>query len=179
MLESDIYLRALDFKDLELIYTWRQDEVYRKGIVSSFKYTNLETEKKWLETVISNHYVGKEVRLGIVDKNSNCLVGLIYLVNINQVFKSAEIGYLIGDVSVRGRGFASKSIRLILDYGFSQLGLERVGALVLDDNIASLKSLYKVGFVKEGVKRRGAFKDGVFKDVIYLGILKEDFNEQK
>ena len=45
----------------------------------------------------------------------------------------------------------TEAMSAILDYGFNELGLNRIDAVMIPENIASKKLLEKVGFQKEGL----------------------------
>ena len=47
----------------------------------------------------------------------------------------------------------TEALKSVLEFGFNELNLHRVQALVADWNIASIKLLAKYGFFKEGTMR--------------------------
>jgi RimJ/RimL family protein N-acetyltransferase len=53
----------------------------------------------------------------------------------------------------RGRGLASRAVRLVCAYAFAHLGVERIELYVETDNLASRGVARKAGFVEEGVLR--------------------------
>jgi len=94
---------------------------------------------------------------GIEYKNNLC--GVIGLIMQKDVYrKSAEIGYWIGE-PYWGKGIASKAVRLITEYGFKTLNINRIYSGVFEYNLGSMKVLEKNGFKKEGV-----FKNAIFKN---------------
>lgn len=88
--------------------------------------------------------------------------------------KSVEVGYWIGE-PYWGKGIATQAIRQIVDYGFSNLDINRIFAGVYSHNTPSMKALEKCGFQKEGVFRKAVIKNGVFLDEQRYGILKSDW----
>jgi diamine N-acetyltransferase len=54
------------------------------------------------------------------------------------------------------------------------MGLNRIFAHILEDNIASLSLFKKCGFKVEGQMRHHAFKEGRFKDVTIVGLCAQD-----
>jgi ribosomal-protein-alanine N-acetyltransferase len=76
---------------------------------------------------------------------------------------SAEIGYWIGE-PYWGRGIMTDAVRLVTDYAFGALSLERVFAVPFVANVASCRVLERVGYVREGLMRRSAIKDGEILD---------------
>ena len=98
-------------------------------------------------------------------------VGNISLMPGTDVYrKSAEIGYFIGE-PYWGKGIATAAVKLIIDYGFKQLGLSRIHTGVYEYNPASMHVLEKCGFQKEGVFRKSVFKKGQLWDEVRYALL--------
>jgi [ribosomal protein S5]-alanine N-acetyltransferase len=99
-------------------------------------------------------------------------VGNISISPCNDVYrKSAEIGYFIGE-PYWNKGIATRAVNLIVDYGFSNLGLARIHTGVYEYNPASQRVLEKCGFVREGIFRKSIYKDGELWDEIRYAILR-------
>jgi RimJ/RimL family protein N-acetyltransferase len=64
----------------------------------------------------------------------------------------AEMSYWVF-ASHRGRGFASRVVRLACSYAFSDLGVERMELYIEPDNLASRAVAQNAGFVEEGLLR--------------------------
>jgi len=78
----------------------------------------------------------------------------------------AELGYELYDEKDREKGLMSEAIIPIIDFGFENLNLHRIEALVGPSNSASLKILNRLGFKKEGhlkehYKRNGKWEDSL------------------
>jgi ribosomal-protein-alanine N-acetyltransferase len=67
--------------------------------------------------------------------------GLQYLPETEEI----EVGYLISQ-SFRGRGWTIEGVRASLGFGFKQLGIKSIIAIIHPDNIASQKVAEKCGF---------------------------------
>lgn len=80
--------------------------------------------------------------------NSNIHIGNIKLGPINHFHKTADIGYLIGDKSFRGKGIATAALSLLTQYAFS-LGVVKVTAGAYELNISSIKVMQRAGFSLE------------------------------
>jgi RimJ/RimL family protein N-acetyltransferase len=52
----------------------------------------------------------------------------------------------------RGRGIASRAMRLAATWGLRELGLRRVVAEAAADNVASIRAIEKAGFRREGLQ---------------------------
>ena len=88
------------------------------------------------------------------------LAGCIGLARLSDVYRlGAELGYWIGE-PFWGKGIATRAVELISEYGFLQLGLERIHSGVFAFNGASRRVLEKSGFNLEGIFKRSILKNG-------------------
>ncbi|MDL2233065.1 GNAT family N-acetyltransferase [Ruminococcaceae bacterium OttesenSCG-928-L11] len=83
----------------------------------------------------------------------------------------ADLAYYIAK-DYWNRGIATEAVNRVVEFGFSQLKLHRIQAIVQTENIASLKVLQKAGFEAEGILRKYAFGKE-FHDVVMLSVLNE------
>ena len=88
---------------------------------------------------------------------------------------SLELGYWLAE-DWWGRGIMSEAVRVVLDYAFQQLGVDRIFASAFEYNLASMRILEKNGFKAEGVARGAVMKEGKRIDEYKYGILREEFN---
>ncbi|WP_124098708.1 GNAT family protein [Ruminococcus sp. Marseille-P6503] len=118
---------------------------------------------------------GVNVRLGIF-LNSGEVIGDVALQNIDRTNRKCDIGMGINKLEHRCKGYGKEAVKLMLDYAFNQLGMERVEANTLSLNIAAQKSLEKLGFMLEGVQRKAVYIFGKKADRMMYAILKEEYN---
>jgi [ribosomal protein S5]-alanine N-acetyltransferase len=85
--------------------------------------------------------------------------GLGYVPGSDVERYSAEVGYWLG-VACWGRGIATEALVLFTRHAFADLGLLRIFALPLADNIASVRVLEKAGYSVEGTLRSSCVKFG-------------------
>jgi ribosomal-protein-alanine N-acetyltransferase len=116
----------------------------------------------WMNDQINNRYVvmGKIPclidEITIPDQHHTLLfsvhadkyIGTASLHNIDWITQKAEIGYIIGDKGYWGKGLATEIVNLLCDYAFNRLGLNKLNADVVEENIASARVLEKNGFKK-------------------------------
>lgn len=100
-------------------------------------------------------------------------VGNIGLAVGEDVYRqSAEIGYFIGE-PYWGNGFATRAVKLLVNYAFTQLKILRIHTGVYDYNDASMKVLEKCGFKKEGIFEKAITKyDNIYDEHRYALINK-------
>lgn len=98
-------------------------------------------------------------------------VGNISLSPCGDVYrKSAEIGYFIAE-PFWNKGIASAAVNMIVQFGFTSLGLMRIQTGVYEYNPASQRVLEKCGFVKEGVFKKAIYKERKLWDEVRYAIL--------
>jgi len=108
-----------------------------------------------------------------VQKNSLQLIGAIGL-TIDRELDKAELGYWVGK-PFWGNGYATEAARLIVDYGFNQLHLNRICAKHFVRNPASGRVMQKIGMVHEGTARQDTIKWGAYEDLHLYGLLKSEW----
>src|SRR5450756_1632588 len=114
---------------------------------------------------------GERIRLGVERVEDQALIGICTLFNLNEKCRSAELGYgLLSDAW--GKGYMNEALVALLDYGFSEIKLNRVQAEIDPENTDSAKSLERVGFTKEGQLRENCIVNGVLADSALYGLLR-------
>lgn len=87
----------------------------------------------------------------------------------------AEAGFtLLG--SYRGKGYMTEAMSAILTFGFREVGLNRVEAMIHPENTAAVKLVETLGFLKEGRLRKSVFFNGNFHDQMVFSLLREERN---
>jgi len=98
------------------------------------------------------------------------LLGSIALLRMDWRHLRGEVGYWLAP-EARGQGHATRAVRLICDWGRSELGLELINLMTATENLASQRVAERCGFRREAVLRsymRG--KDGRL-DMVAFGLL--------
>jgi RimJ/RimL family protein N-acetyltransferase len=83
---------------------------------------------------------------------SGALLGSISLMHLAWEHARAEVGYWLA-ADARGRGHATRAVRLICDWGFRELALERIVLFAAVGNSASQRVAERAGFTREAVLR--------------------------
>lgn len=115
----------------------------------------------------------------LIEKKANKIIGRCGLHNWNKDHYRAEIGYSMEDEFFKNKGLMSEAVKAIIEYGFKELKLNRIEALVGIDNVPSLKIIAKNHFVKEGVLRKHYLIEEVYVDSVFFSLLAEEFLQQK
>lgn len=100
------------------------------------------------------------------------LVGVVQLIHIDQVHRSAELTISIGEEANRGAGHGTSALEQAIDFAWRDLNLHRVWLRVFANNPRTIRAYEKAGFVHEGVLREAAYIDGRYIDMIAMAILR-------
>ena len=113
---------------------------------------------------------------GIIEKSGGRFAGCMGLHLFHDHFR-AEVGYWIG-LPYWGRGLATAALRLLIQFGFERLKLNRIEAGHFEHNIASGRVMQKANMRFEGVRRQAFWHRDRFKDAHWHAILREDYLKQ-
>jgi RimJ/RimL family protein N-acetyltransferase len=160
-----VSLRAPDERDLADIERGTRDpEVVRW--IGPHRVSGAEVlernRQRWAE--------GTGATFAVVDESDRC-VGHIW-VNLADA-RRGSVGYWLLP-EARGRGLATRSVRLLSRWGFDQLGLARLQILTEPMNTASLRVAERCGYRREGVLRSYAEIDGRAIDFVVFSLLPGD-----
>jgi len=115
----------------------------------------------------------------IFDRTSGDLVGGV---NLNQVVRGiaqmASAGYWVGKPFAR-QGYMSEALKIILDYAFDDIGLNRIYAGCVPENIPSQRVLRKLGFDQEGYAKEYLKINGMWQDHVLFGMAASRWRENK
>lgn len=171
-MESRVYLRALEPEDYKVSISWRKDDQIWNMLGGPKYFVSEAYEKKWVEDTIFNSI---DVKLAVCDINTGKYIGNVYMTDINQLNRTCVSHILIGGKSYWGQGYAKEALMLALDYMFNERNMNRVQAIVLESNVASLKMHQKCGYQIDGLLRQSVYKNGKYQNQYVLSLLKEDY----
>ncbi len=112
-------------------------------------------------------------QLAITLKGDGRLIGNAGIRQGSGGAHEGEIGYELAP-DEWGRGYATEAARAVVRFGFEELGLRRVSAWCVADNVASARVLEKVGLTLEGRLRDKEQYKGRYWDVLMYGMVREE-----
>jgi RimJ/RimL family protein N-acetyltransferase len=112
--------------------------------------------------------------LAVVDKASGGCVGEVVLNQWDEGNRSCNFRTLIGPGG-QDRGLGTEALRLIVGYGFEQLGLHRISLEVYAFNPRARRVYEKAGFVAEGVLRESLRYGDEWIDATVMSILDHEW----
>lgn len=113
----------------------------------------------------------------LLDRETKAIVGRCDYHTWVPAHRRAEIGYTLLEDSYKNKGLMKEALATILTFGFEQMNLYRVEALIMNDNIPSLKLMKHFGFRQEGLLRNHTMVNGQLRDTLMFSLLKPEFKE--
>jgi [ribosomal protein S5]-alanine N-acetyltransferase len=113
-------------------------------------------------------------RWGLQRKAGGGLIGTCGLFKWNRGWHSCTLGYELA-ASAWGEGLMGEALVRVLAWGFEQMQLHRVEAMIHPRNEASIKLARKLGFVHEGCAREAGYWLGAHQDLLHFGLLRTEF----
>jgi ribosomal-protein-alanine N-acetyltransferase len=115
------------------------------------------------------------VNFQLMDKSSGEIIGGCGFHTWYFEHQRAEIGYDLKFDSYKRKGLMTQALKLVLDYGFTSMDLNRVEACIGPKNDASIALVKKFGFVQEGLMRQHYKKDTGIEDSIMFSLLRSEY----
>ena len=155
------------FRDSELLRLAESDPAYM---------WSEKNRKEWVEK--QDGQDANNFRFAIRALSDDRLIGEVSI-HPQWVDADAWIGIGLGERDYWGRGIGTDAMRLIVQYGFIELNLQRVSLALHSYNERALKSYEKVGFKVEGTLRQDTLREGQRSDGIFMGILRDEWLAQQ
>jgi len=142
--EYGVYLRPLRLEDARTSWRWRNNpEVWKNTGSAPDHYITEEAETEWLRKALADSTAR---RFAICLKADDRYVGNIYLTDI--VGDTAEQQTFIGEPSLWGKGIGTRARAALYEIAVRDLGITRIVSTIRTRNVASLKSVFKLGFTE-------------------------------
>ncbi len=171
-LASDrLLLRQITPADVNEIFALRSNTDVMKYVARPL-CKNLDEAMALINMIEQKLRTNEGINWAITIKGSNTLIGFIGHYRIKWEHYRSEIGYMVSP-EFQGKGIISEAVKLIVDYGFNEMKMHSLEAVIDPDNIASARVLEKNGFIKEAHFKQNEFFDGKFIDTVVYSLLKK------
>jgi len=131
--------------------------------------------EKWIASHLPQYMDKKNAVFAIRSSTTGELYGAINL-GLNMPHQNGELGYWIG-VPFWNKGFCTDAARRLIEFGFDDIGLNKIYARHLGGNAGSGRVMEKIGMKKEGIQRQHTIKNGELRDIVEYGILKSEYKK--
>ena len=171
-----IVLREFRQEDISGIRSWVNDADAVRYMGGAFmRPQTWEESESYLSNILNGGAGG--VNLVIAEKSGKRYLGQCALTRVDQTARHAELAIVMAPDSA-GRGYGREAVRLLLDYGFRQMNLNRVYLRVYAENERAVRCYQACGFREEGRQREQVYFDGHYGDVLEMGILRREFEAE-
>lgn len=131
---------------------------------------SVEEMDKFIAAISETYTNNNGITWAITLANENRLIGTAGFWRIDKTNHRAEIGYMLHPDHWR-KGIITEALEAVLDHGFGELKFHSVEANLNPENVASRKTIEKMGFVKEAYFKENYHYNGNFLDsLIYSKI---------
>ncbi len=172
---ENVYLTAIEREDLQPLMEWRNNENFKKHF-REFRELNHDLQERWYENKVLND--PSTIMFSIRRSADKKLLGCCGLCYINWIHRHADLSLYIGleDQYIDEEGYARESCELLFDYGFHQLGLNKIWTEIYEFDYKKKKLLYQLEFQLDGTLRKNYYYDGKWWDSLILSLLKEEYS---
>ena len=129
--------------------------------------------RQWLTAAEAGMAAGTDIAAVVLDAETGELLGSVGVHGIDPASGRCAAGYWVA-AGARGRGVASRALRLLAGYVFGELGLSRIEIWVEPENRASRGVAEAVGFRREGLLRSYMPIKGERRDMLMYSLLPDD-----
>ena len=175
---NEIRLRGIEREDLPLFVRWLNDPEVIRYLTHYAPLSHVQ-EEHWFEKIIQAPLAEQPLMIEVLRGSEWSPIGDISFMGVDQQSHNAELGLFIGEKEFWDKGIGTKTISLMLDYGFFTLNFHRIYLRVFDANKRGICCYEKLGFQHEGRLREASFLDGEYCDMLWMGILRDEWRGMK
>ena len=158
---------------LPLYLKWINDFEVTRTLAIGLRPMTWEAEEAWYERASTSE---RDVGFTVYERATMRPIGNTGLHGIDHVHHTAEFGIMIGEKDCWGKGYGTETAALMLDYGFTALGLHNIMLRVFSFNDDGIRAYTRAGFRVIGRRREAHRLGGRAYDVIYMDCLATEFH---
>jgi len=165
-----LLLRQVNTNDADTILSLRSNDEVMKYIPRPY----LKSKEDALELIAMfddkiENGIGINWGICFLDEPEK-VIGIIGHYRLKPEHYRAEVGYMIFP-EYNGKGIVSEALQKVIEYGFKEMKLHSIEAILDPENKGSEKVLLKNGFVKEGHFIENEYYEGRFLDSMVYSLL--------
>jgi ribosomal-protein-alanine N-acetyltransferase len=168
-----IVLRWISAEDIDGLYDVFSDpQVMRYW--SSGPLASREAAAALQREIAAGNESNTMIKWGLALRDSNSVIGTTTLFNLNLDNGRAEIGYAMSRAHW-GKGYMNEALNALVSHAFETMQLRRLEADVDPRNAASIRTLERLGFQREGYLRERWHVEGEIQDALFYGLLRREW----
>lgn len=170
-----IYLRPIEETDLDLFYFGRNNPEVRETLFLFFPMS-YEQVRNEVQSLLNSK---ENLSFTIVENDTNIPIGQTSFVRIDYISRMATFFLAIWDPQHWSKGYGSEATKLMIEYGFEILNLNRIQLHVAVENNNAIRAYEKCGFKIEGTLREAMYHHNRYCDFHLMAILRSEFYSSK
>ncbi len=166
-------LRQLQPSDAEAMFAILSDEAVTRTFGLE-RFTLVEEAAQRIRAINAGFQKQASIRWALVRPEDDVLIGTCGYVYWKRPHRHAAVGYELARAFWR-QGYMTEALTAVLHFGYTQMKLHRIEALVMPENTPSIQLLHRLGFREEGLLRQYGYWNGRFHDLLVLSLLQPEW----
>jgi len=172
LIGKEVYLRPAEADDYEYSYQWflatdpQSQTCHHATLTTPAEYADRKRKRE------ADRNAGDFIIVRIED---NQPVGRVRYFHLNMLNRAAELGYIVAP-DEQNKGYAKEGLKLLIDYLFSHLNLNKVYAQTATFNKTSIKLLESLNFKLAGTLRQHHYYKGDLYDDLLYSLLRFEYS---
>ena len=166
-----IYLRPVEPADAEWVSAGKNHTRVREALFLYFPRTLEQVRSEQINSAENR----ETILFTICSVDQNVPIGQTAFVRWDAVSRAAVFYLAIYRPDHWSKGYGSEAVRLMCQYGFDTLNLNRIQLHVCSENAAGLSAYKKAGFRIEGTLRQAMYQNDHYADFHVMGLLRQEY----
>jgi ribosomal-protein-alanine N-acetyltransferase len=163
-------LRPFQLRDAADVFAYATDQEWARYLPTPDPYTFADAERFVAGQVLLDHRVEPHWAI----EHTEVVIGGITLRLFHEQ-RIGELGYSLAR-SAWGQGFTTEAAQAVIDTAFTTCSaLQRIRAMALAPNVASLRVMDKLGMQREGTLRQNYLLRNQLFDAVWCGLLRSEW----
>lgn len=137
---------------------------------------SIDHARQWIKRTLDDF--ARDGRFSALILKNDAIIGTIGFHDLDTANRHAAVGYWI-DKEYEGRGIVTKCCKVLIDYLFDTMKLNRVQINCNVENVRSRAIPERLGFKLEGILRQMELVDGRFGDWAVYGLLESEWRHAR
>ncbi len=171
---ANLRLRQLKTSDAGALFQiYSNDEVTKYYELETF--SSIQDASALIGSESARYEMGQAIRWGIAQIQNDIVIGTCGL-KLDRDNHSAELGYDLAQ-PYWGTGLMFEALTIVIRFCVLSIKANRLQALVVPENQASIKLLERLNFQREGLLRQVAFFKGQHRNMLCYSLLSQEWSQ--
>lgn len=172
-----LVLRKVNLNDVEDMFEYTKNPLSCEYLRWE-PHTDIKQSEMFINRIINQYKEDNIYLWGIVVKETNKLIGVIRMFDIEFADGRGELSYILNP-NFQGYGYMQEGINCIIKFGFEVMKLHRIQARCVVENYSSENVMKRLGMTLEGILEDYCYIKGKYHTIKIYSIIqkKETSNE--